>query len=180
MGLDLYWYAKTKRKVVEVVYKEKEYDENYISFSHWRAEEGAIDLTSYPEELKELGEYIYRTNFKSQWNDKDGRMYYQIGYFRKFNALHKYMCDLDGGRDECQDILIKKEDLIKLLSILDKVNKNHNLADVLLPTQRGFFFGDTKYDQWYFEDVKDAIEMVEIFLEKFDFENYDLIYCASW
>lgn len=32
--------------------------------------------------------------------------------------------------------------------------KNPHVAMKLLPTQEGFFFGSTQYDQWYFEDIK--------------------------
>lgn len=31
----------------------------------------------------------------------------------------------------------------------------------LLPTESGFFFGSTDYDQWYLEDIKSTIEQLE-------------------
>lgn len=42
-----------------------------------------------------------------------------------------------------------------------KVISNWELADELLPTQRGFFFGSTDYDQWYYEDVKWTCEELD-------------------
>lgn len=177
MGLDMYFYARKKNQVVGWNIDD---DDQYKSFSRWDVEKGEQDETNYPAELKELGDYIYRTNFKSTFVNDDGYRCYQIGYFRKFNALHNYLCDLDGGRDECQEILVSKEDLTDLLNILKTVDKNHDEAEELLPTQSGFFFGGTEYDNWYFDDVKDAIEMCELFLKHFDFENYDLVYQASW
>ena len=178
MGLDMYFYARKKEQAVGW---NGEDEDDYKSFSHWDAEkERKIDETNYPEDLEELGDYIYRTNFKSSFINDNGYRCYQIGYFRKFNALHSYLCDLDGGRDECQEILVSKKDLTDLLDTLKAVDKNHVEAEDLLPTQDGFFFGGTEYDDWYFADVKDAIEMCELFLEHFDFERYDLIYQASW
>ena len=90
MGLDMYYYARTKNKLNIEDLK----DDNYQSFSRWDKEENKEDKTNYPEDLKELGDYIFERNFKSSFIDEDdGLYYYQIGYFRKFNALHKYMCD---------------------------------------------------------------------------------------
>lgn len=176
MGLDMYFYARKKNQVVGWEYGD---DDQYKSFSSWRADKNMQDETNYPEDLKELGDYIYKTNFKSSLID-NGFNYYQIGYFRKFNALHNYLCDLDGGRDECQEIELSKDDLTDLLGVLIAVDKDHDKAKDLLPTQSGFFFGGTEYDNWYFNDVKDAMEMCWLFLKHFDFDKYDLIYQASW
>ena len=177
MGLDMYFYAKTKNKVNV----ENLEDDNYRSFCPWDGE-GKVDETNYPEDLKELGDYIYKTNFKSSFIDKDeASYYYQIGYFRKFNALHAYMVDtLANGVDECQEIEITKDDLLTLLDKLNKINNDRVEAANVLPTQDGFFFGSTNYDEYYFSDVKDAIEMCELFLKYFNFDKYDLIYQASW
>ena len=38
--------------------------------------------------------------------------------------------------------------------ICDKVLDDNSLAEELLPTRSGFFFGSTDYDEWYFEDIK--------------------------
>ncbi len=177
MGLDMYFYARKKNQVAD--WKEGD-DDDYKAFSHWRANEGQQDKTNYPEDLKELGEYIYKINFKSSYINDAGYRCYQIGYFRKFNALHSYLCGLDGGRDECQEIVVSKEALTKLLDILTAVKKDPSEADNLLPTQSGFFFGSVMYDDWYFSDIKDAIKMCKLFLKHLDFENYDLVYQASW
>ena len=32
-----------------------------------------------------------------------------VAYWRKANAIHKWFCDLDGGRDECQNIYVNKQ-----------------------------------------------------------------------
>ena len=177
MGLDMYFYARKKEKVAGW----NSEDDDYKSFSKWDAEkEGKQDETDYPEDLKVLGDYVYKTNFKSSCINEEGYRCYQIGYFRKFNALHGYLCDLDNGRDECQEILISKEELLRLLTTLITVDEDHSKAQKLLTATNGFFFGSLEYDEWYFADVKEAIEMCKLFLDHFDFDKYDLIYQASW
>lgn len=51
------------------------------------------------------------------------------------------------------------------------------IAAETLPTQAGFFFGNTDYDQYYLQDLKDTVEMLEPLLE---LEDCDLYYQASW
>lgn len=174
----MYFYLKEKRPVAGWT---RGNDDEYRAFSRYDAERGVPDETNYPEDIKNLAEYIYNDNFKSSYISEDGMRQYQIGYFRKFNALHSYIVDnLADGVDECQEIEITKDNLYTLLDTLVRVDNNKDLADSELPTADGFFFGNTNYDEWYFSDVKDAIEMCELFLTKIDFDKYKLIYRASW
>lgn len=57
-----------------------------------------------------------------------------------------------------------------------------NAEDIheLLPTSAGPFFGSTDYDQWYLQDVKDTIAILEAC--DLDEKNYDVSYRyqASW
>lgn len=151
----------------------------YKSFSKWDKPDRA-DETNYPEDLKTFSDYIYDRNFKSVQTETS----YQIGYFRKFNALHSYIVKtFADGVDNCQEILLYKEDVEKIKKVLDDVLNAHQQvekAKEILPTQSGFFFGGTDYDEFYFEDVKDAADLMQSFLDNFDFENYQLVYQASW
>ena len=139
-----------------------------------------VDEAGYPEDLKIFSDYIYDRNFKSVQTETS----YQIGYFRKFNALHSYIVKtFANGIDNCQDIILYKEDVEKIKKVLDDVLNVHQQAEKakeLLPTQSGFFFGGTDYDEFYFEDVKDAADLMQNLLDNFDFENYKLVYQASW
>lgn len=47
----------------------------------------------------------------------------------------------------------------------------------ILPTSSGFFFGSTDYDQWYMQDIKSTIEILERCLEDSDGDFY---YQSSW
>ena len=150
----------------------------YKSFSKWDEPDRANEV-NYPEDLKTFSDYIYDRNFKSVQTET----IYQIGYFRKFNALHSYIVKtFADGVDNCQAILLHKEDVEQIKKVLDDV-LNANTAEKakeILPTQSGFFFGGTDYDEFYFEEVKDAADLMQSFLDNFDFESYQLVYQASW
>ena len=70
----------------------------------------------------------------------------------------------------------------------EKRMKNPLLAQTLLPTQDGFFFGSTDYDEWYLEDLKSYVEQVKIIekehkdLVESGIPEYDIqyVYWASW
>lgn len=164
MGLDMYFYARKS---------------TYKSFSKWDEPNSANEV-NYPEDLKTFSDYIYDRNFKSVQTV----ISYQIGYFRKFNALHSYIVKtFANGIDNCQDIILYKEDVEQIKKVLDDVLNAHQHAEKakeILPTQSGFFFGSTDYDEFYFDDVKDAAGLMQNLLDNFDFENYQLIYVASW
>jgi hypothetical protein len=52
------------------------------------------------------------------------------------------------------------------------------VAHELLPTQEGFFFGGTDYDEWYVQDLKDTVMQIDRALglgEEWNFE-----YQSSW
>ena len=59
-------------------------------------------------------------------------------------------------------------------------DETYSKVEELLPTRSGFFFGGTEYDQWYFEDVKNTITMIEKVLVETDFENQFVVYGSSW
>ena len=57
---------------------------------------------------------------------------------------------------------------------------NPEIAAELLPTQDGFFFGSTSYDQWYMEDIENTINILTSALETVDFDREMVVYSASW
>ena len=151
-----------------------------------------------------LDQYLYRREYISGWdwndNPKEMKMYSDIleytgaercvgsphaqveicvAYWRKANAVHKWFCDLDGGRDECQSIYVTKENLIELRDLAKSVIEQPAMAGDVLPTQQGFFFGSYDYDEWYMEDMKLTIEQIDKVLATSG-EWSDFIYRASW
>ena len=83
----------------------------------------------------------------------------QVMYWRKSNHIHKWFVDnIQNGVDDCGDYDVTIEQLKELLKLCKKVQKDHSQADELLPTQSGFFFGGTNYDEWYFQDIDETVK----------------------
>lgn len=63
-----------------------------------------------------------------------------------------------------------------------KVLENHDLAEELLPTCSGFFFGPTEYNARYFESVQDVLNFVEneLLPEFNELNNNESIYFEIW
>lgn len=60
------------------------------------------------------------------------------------------------------------------------VMEDATVAERLLPTQGGFFFGSTDYDKYYIEDLKRTIEIIDNVLATTDFEKEMIYYVSSW
>lgn len=54
------------------------------------------------------------------------------------------------------------------------------VAMKLLPTQSGFFFGSTMYDDDYLHSLENTIEQIDQILDTVDFDACDLEYKAWW
>ena len=61
-----------------------------------------------------------------------------------------------------------------------KVLEDSSLAEELLPTQSGFFFGSTLYDESYVLDLKNTVEQINTILETTDFDEQELVFHAWW
>lgn len=57
---------------------------------------------------------------------------------------------------------------------------NQDEIEEVLPTQEGFFFGSTNYDEFYLNDIKYTKDRLEEVLKEVNFENDDVYYLASW
>jgi phage pi2 protein 07 len=100
-----------------------------------------------------------------------------IGYWRKANAIHKWFVDnVQGGVDDCGDYKVTKEQLIQLHNTCNDILNDPNLAEQLLPTQSGFFFGNAEYDENYMLGIEHTIEIVKEAIE----DEYETYYESSW
>ena len=55
-----------------------------------------------------------------------------------------------------------------------------SVAQELLPTTSGFFFGSTDYDEYYVQDIQETIDIITRVLETTDFEKEMVYYVSSW
>ena len=81
-------------------------------------------------------------------------------YFRKVNFLFAYYQNKGKMQNEWY-AFTDTDDIDDLISRCEQVLKDHSLAETLLPTQAGFFFGGTDYNDWYFSDVKDCLRQMK-------------------
>lgn len=103
----------------------------------------------------------------------------ELGYWRKANHIHKWFVDnIQEGVDECQESYVSKDDLKKLLSHCKKVLKGSKTAEELLPTQSGFFFGNTAYNESYFNNIKYTIKIIKKVLRLP--KGWSIYYNSSW
>jgi hypothetical protein len=103
----------------------------------------------------------------------------EAGYWRKANAIHNWFVEnVQKGVDNCSDYYVDTDDLEKLLDACEKVKADNSLADTLLPSASGFFFGGTEYDEWYFNSIDNTIEILkEALADESDSSYY---YSSSW
>jgi hypothetical protein len=74
--------------------------------------------------------------------------------------------------------------LKELIALCEEVlaKKDNAFSEANLPTQGGFFFGDTEYIEYYYECCEQTIQMLNEALEGVDENDYGVsfIYRSSW
>ena len=123
-------------------------------------------------------------------HDNEGN-YIELGYWRKANHIHNwFVVNCQDGIDECQETEISKQKLEDLLKVCNEIISaaDRLLPDIVrstlyeetLPTVSGFFFGGTEYDEYYLQDVRTTIKILNNVLAETDFENEKVYYQSSW
>lgn len=103
-----------------------------------------------------------------------------VGYWRKANAIHAWFVrNVQDGVDECQPTYVPQEKLEELLDVCKKVMEDRSLAPSLLPSQDGFFFGGTEYDEYYYGDVEETISILTNALKLLEVDGA-IYYRSSW
>ena len=152
MGLDSYLYKKS-----------------YVRSGEWVKPEFRTEV-----EVKTGGEI--------DKNIKPERIRYiveEVAYWRKANQIHNWFVqNVQGGIDECQSSYVSGDNLEELLDLCKQVDSDNELADSLLPSTSGFFFGGTEYDEWYFKDISNTITFLEECLSDELADEFE--YSASW
>jgi hypothetical protein len=153
MGLDMYLYRKTYVKRWDFQKPQEQF-----SVSAKRGGE------HYPDIDPEKVAYIVE----------------EVGYWRKANQIHNWFVkNVQEGKDECQESYVETDQLKALLDACERVLDNHKLADELLPTTGGFFFGSTDYDEWYYNDLRNTVNILKPILVR-ENERGEYYYHASW
>lgn len=155
MGLDMYLSAK-----------------KFHSDAEWRPEETRAEF----KRLKQA------SGVATVFDKQDLPHIYlevSVGYWRKQNAIHQWFVDnCQDGMDDCRTSYVSRDQLNELKQLCQQIIDDPKEANDLLPTQSGFFFGSTEYDEWYFEGLKDTVEIVDRALAMPD--EWEFEYHSSW
>jgi hypothetical protein len=109
----------------------------------------------------------------------------EAAYWRKANAIHRWFVEnVQNNEDECKPHVVTREQLEELIEDCMLVLSNREdrqLAEEVLPTTSGFFFGGTEYDDWYYENLSYTVDKLNEVLDNPDFdENTEFVYQSSW
>jgi len=146
--------------------------------------------------IEEVG-YWRKANAIHDWfvqNVQDGRDECQESYVTLSQLQELYdTCVLVRDNSKLEEGEIKNGATIKTddngdiveIPIIEKgkVIENPSVAEDLLPTTDGFFFGGTDYDEYYMEDILNTIEILKPEIEaKYEkgFYEPEYYYRASW
>ena len=147
-----------------------------------------------------LDMYLYAKRYLSQYNENDKKIESgvslmfpelsankipvkevsaEVGYWRKANQIHGWFVkNVQEGVDDCKPYYVSSEQLQELRALCQSVIDNPSLAEQLLPCMTGFFFGGTGYGEWYINDLKQTVEIIDHALELAD--DWDFWYQSSW
>ena len=117
--------------------------------------------------------------FKKTKGENEGA---EVAYWRKANQVRQWFVDHAGYNADanCEEHPITKSILERLVSDCKTVLADHSKAEEVLPTQSGFFFGSTDYDDWYFNDLTNTVEQVEKVVADTDWNNEEVYYYEWW
>ena len=141
-------------------------------------------------EHNEIAGVIYLTKGGKPFKVNIDKVTYVIedwGDWRKANAIHSWFVEnVQEGKDDCREYYVSEDKLKELLDICNQIKANPTLAPELLPTQGGFFFGSTDYDEYYWDDIDLTISIIENAIQDREVVNDkeyirgEVYYSSSW
>jgi len=146
---------------------------------------GELYIGGQYQHRKVKGDYTFSMDGKEMTitSDQISQIELSIGYWRKANAIHNWFVkEVQGGVDDCQRSHVSEEKLEELKEQCLGVLKNKEKAAEGLPTQSGFFFGQTAYNEYYFEELEETVTIIDkaLGLSKKYGIQLNFYYQSSW
>lgn len=183
MGLDMYLYKKTYVKNWDH-YAPEERHEITVKLG------GQVHPHIKPERIREITEqvaYWRKANAIHKWfvdNVQGGKDECQESYVAReqlaelVERCKEVLNSIETIEGQCHvGTMWTPDEGRQELFEPGQVIAQAELANKLLPTQDGFFFGSTDYDQYYLGDLQDTVAQLEPLLTE---EGGDFYYQASW
>jgi len=181
MGLDIFIRrAKNSNSTIEQNFTKffEEFDENStvekmqeLAKKYGVLDRLNIETSSYIGEGEQKVSYV--TAGRTDMED--------AGYFRKHNHLVAYF----KYEENCSDKELAKCEVKDCITACKQVLKHwgkddfESVAEELMPTESGFFFGSTEYDEYYKEKLEEDIKVFTNVLKNTDWDN-DIVYFHCW
>ena len=106
---------------------------------------------------------------------------HNVAYWRKANAIHSWFVkNVQDGVDDCRKAFVSRDQLEKLVDLCIDIKNNKLNPENSLPTQSGFFFGSTEYDDYYTRDLEYTIDVISSILMNPDYKHAEFYYRSSW
>ena len=103
-----------------------------------------------------------------------------LAYWRKANAIHRWFVEnVQDDKDDCQRSHVSLEQLKTLRTTCAAVLTDRDTAAVRLPTQKGFYFGDTDYNDYYFSHLEYTVKALDRVIDGI-WPSMEIYYHASW
>ncbi len=107
----------------------------------------------------------------------------ELMYWRKANQIRRWFVDHLNDFDPSDNLGkydVSREVLQDLIDDIDYVLEDESIerAEEVMPTGSGFFFGNTEYDEYYFDSLRYTREHLQEILDTTSEE--DEIYYTEW
>lgn len=135
-----------------------------------------------------MGLDMYLSRIVDNGKDGKGRQSYtktDVMYWRKANAIHQWFVDnVSQGEDDCGVYELTGNMLKQLRNKCEEAINDPSNASEILPTQEGFFFGSTEYDERYFDLLRETVDAIDGLFCEYEPEDWFgtcwYEYHASW
>lgn len=108
----------------------------------------------------------------------------EVAYWRKANMIRQWFVDYTdyNVEDDCVYHKITQDDLRELMTTCVDVLaiRDDSFSAAELPTSSGFFFGDTEYNEYYYDDVASTIKQLVDVFQTTDWDEDDVYYYEWW
>lgn len=124
-----------------------------------------------------LDMYLFAKSNNTEQGCDDKR---EVAYWRKANQIHSWFVrNVQNGVDDCGLYPVSRNQLEELRQTCAEVitTKDHTLLEPV----NGFFFGSTAIDEYYWEDLRTTIDMLDHVLAAQKLPDAEeFFYQSSW